>query len=144
MAGTRRDSSVNAQTWSDLMASITCRVDPQLDLAVFAIEGEMTSEDLVDAVRRFYAQGPTRLILWDMTRGTGRGISTEDYARLARTLKRPAARRPDGRTALVTVHEVDFGLARMFESLALEAGVQVAYRTFRTVAEARRWLGLPD
>ncbi len=53
-----------------------------------------------------------------------------------------AAPRPEaGRVAIVSSHDVVFGMMRIYESLM--AGAPSEVRTFRDMEDATAWLGLP-
>lgn len=48
------------------------------------------------------------------------------------------------RSALIAKSDFLFGFARMYKSLAEIEGSPIAFEVFRTVSEARNWLGLDD
>ena len=66
--------------------------------------------------------------------------ATEAYRPLARLLSCPAEEATQKRVALVARQDVLFGLARMFGTLTTEK--LPGFETFRTIEEARAFLGL--
>jgi hypothetical protein len=74
--------------------------------------------------------------LWDFTGVADVEISPDTLRRLARARSYSAT----ARRAVVVPTDLGFGLGRMFQMLHEEAPEEV--QIFRTLEEARRWLGL--
>lgn len=126
------------------MATIEVHVDSDRSLTIFTVRGEMTAEELLEKAGEFYVKKPTKLVLWDATQGSVRLITSSQFQTIARTMKRLLEKRSEGRTAFVGDLEVDYGLGRMYEALAKIESLPIEYRTFRSIQEARQWLGIDE
>ena len=126
------------------MAHVETTLDPARELTVLALSGTVAAEDVVGALREFYAGPCTRLALWDFSGADLRDSRMEDLAAVLAAAKDLAPRRAGGKTALVVPTDLGFGLARMYESMAELKDHPVGHGVFRTVADAQTWLAAPD
>jgi hypothetical protein len=122
------------------MANIETTVDDENDLTVFTVKGELTAKEIIHHASEYYAKKPTRFVLWDVTSGTVGTISNDDFRQIAEQMKNYTSKRKGGKTAFVAKSIVDFGLGRMYGAFAEVEGLPVAYRTFRTIEEAKKWI----
>jgi hypothetical protein len=122
------------------MADIEAIIDDENSLTVFTIEGELTAEEIVHYSCEYYDKKPTMLVLWDGTRGSVRKISNNGFQEIAIQMKNCTSKRKGGKTAFVGKSELDFGLGRVYEAFADIEQLPIAYRTFKTVEDAREWL----
>jgi hypothetical protein len=119
---------------------INSSVDHQHDLTIFVAAGELTFEDQMAVLRQFYAGNPTKHVLWDFTRITGRRISAAQLRAIVQFIAEHATLRAGGKTALVGSSDVDFGLARMGSALSEARHVGWQMQAFRDLVEAREWI----
>ncbi len=127
------------------MGEIRTTVDPAADLTVVRARGEVTADEILDAVEQFYTGERTSRVLWDFTEASLRAIGPEDVERIAAfTVNHARAEGGGWMTALVLPESLGFGLGRMFEMLREASLPDVKTRTFRGLAEARAWLGLDE
>jgi hypothetical protein len=117
-------------------------VDREADLTEFTVTGTIPPEVLLQAVRDFYDGEPTHLVLWDLREADLSALESEHVRLVVEATEPAAATRPGGLTALVFSQDAGYGLGRMFEILQGLRDPSVRRRSFRDLAEARRWLGL--
>jgi len=122
------------------MADIETTIDDENDLTVFTVKGELTAKEIIHHASEYYTEKPTRLVLWDVTNGTVGSISNDDFQQIAGQMKNYISKRTGGKTAFVVKSDLDFGLGRMYGAYAESEHLPVAYRTFRTVEEAKKWI----
>jgi len=122
------------------MAIIESIIDDENDLTVFTVKGELTAKEIIHCASEYYTKKPTKFVLWDATSGTVGAISNDDFRQLAEQMKNFTSKRKGGKTAFIGNSNLDFGLGRMYGSFAEIEDLPVAYRTFRTVEEAKKWI----
>jgi hypothetical protein len=124
--------------------TIRLRVDEAHGLVEVIFEGNISEQELADAIEKYmteeYATLPLGLI--DLT-GV---VSNEVPSGLVRTAAVRASQTVDdslarGRLAIVASQNEMFGLARMYQILRDDSPVEV--HVFRERGDAARWLGLP-
>ena len=116
------------------------RVDSEKDLTVHTCTGTITAEELLDAVKALYDEGPTPNHIWDMTGADVSGLAGTDLKQLAQFAKQYAPPRQGGRTAIVSETDHAFGLGRMYEAFSEFAGHQSQISVFRSLEEADAWI----
>jgi hypothetical protein len=126
------------------MGSITRGVEPGTNVTVFTVVGETDVQEVLTEVVTFLRDAPTLQVLWDIRRGALTSMSARDLRTVVQRAGPLAEVRAGGQTAIVCSREVDFGLGRMFQTYAEEAGVPFAIRVFRDVDDAWRWLRSED
>jgi deoxyribodipyrimidine photolyase len=104
------------------------------DLSTFVAVGELSPEELFETYRAFVDSAPTSL-------ATLARIDAESMRQLARrTAALGMQRRIRGRAAIVCARDVDFGMARMFSTLASLVGHPIQFAVFPGPNSARAWL----
>jgi len=122
------------------MANITVKVVPENDLTIFAVEGNLSADEILKYSSTHYDKTPTQLVLWDATQGSVSNIGINDFRRIAFDIKKNTIKRAGGKTALVGKFDIDFGSARMYEVFAESEGIPITYKAFRDVDDAMTWL----
>jgi hypothetical protein len=122
------------------MATITVKVVPENDLTVFTVEGDLSADEILEYSSEHNDKTPTKLVLWDATKGSVGKIEINDFRRIAIGMKKHTENRAGGKTALVGKFDVDFGSARMYEAFADFEEIPITYKTFRSVDDAIKWL----
>jgi hypothetical protein len=113
-------------------------LDPDTGIARITVEGGYTMEEFFAEIPGTWSQPgyKSHPRLWDFRRAD-LGFTTEEMRRLARFVLR--GRGSDAhRTAYLVGSELQFGMARMFESLTHGSGVERG--VFRDPAAAVAWL----
>jgi hypothetical protein len=116
-------------------------VEKTAELSRFVGSGELSPGELLDTYTTFLDSSPTPLALVDLTQASLQRISGESMRLLARRVTELGKGcRPRGKTAIVCGREVDFGMARMFATLASIEGHPVRFAAFLTLHSAKAWL----
>ncbi len=122
--------------------AVTTTLDTETGARTHVVTGELTPEELLEALGGVYARQdyrPGACALWDLRGAELHKFDKKDIRRVATfvTDKRGA---PKGTcAALVVGRSLDFGLARMYEQM-LVASTDVRVMVFRDIDEARVWL----
>jgi len=121
------------------------RFDAEANLLIVTFEGTLGDEDLLQYVRHALERSevpPGRNELIDLSRvEAGAEISSQVVRRVADRFNRADRAREGSRVAIIATTDVHYGLSRMYQAFRSEAPVDL--RVFRTMDEARAWLGLP-
>lgn len=126
------------------MAEYIKTIDAERNLTVIRVVGDLILEEIEDAVIEFYANDPTPNLIWDMTQANAQRLSTDDIKRII-TYSRPrSGTRARARTAFVLGDDLEFGLSRMYGSLAAAHRLPVAIGTYRSMDEAMAWITTND
>lgn len=116
--------------------------DREKQLTVHILSGEISIQDLIDAVKQLYDSAPTPNHLWDLTAADMSKIEGEELQDLANFAKQASPSRVGGRTALVDTRDLGFGLSRMYRVFAEVSDQRVEIGVFRSREEAEKWIGL--
>jgi hypothetical protein len=122
------------------MAIIKTTIHASLQLTVRTASGTLRADDLIAAIRSYYAGPVTKLILWDFEKADVEEVTADQLHQLVRVTKELLPVREGGKTALVAPSDLAFGLGRMFDSEQEVSSPKVAHKTFRTQDQALEWL----
>jgi hypothetical protein len=125
--------------------SVRERFDAEHNVLFVIVDGDVQDEDLLKYAQRSAgnpAMPPEHDVLVDMsaTRSLG-AVQAETLRRVADLFTRTDAAPEQSRVALVSPHDVGYGLSRMYQAFRSDSPIEV--RVFREMREARAWLGLP-
>jgi len=120
----------------------TIDITTEGNLLIATVIGVLIAEEVMAVIKEYYANRIVRDVIWDLTHCSLRSLPKTDVQLLARVSKESVARgaREGGKTAFVVNSTVDYGLMRMYSSIAEKVGVPVEYNMFRTIEDARNWL----
>jgi hypothetical protein len=124
-------------------SNIETQVDREQDYTIYTVHGDFTADQIGRAIQIFFDGNMTTLTLWDFTDaefGNISGAIPQQVAGLSQQFE--GKRVPGAKTAMVFTKDVGYGLGRMFEMFRELQDSQTDYRTFRSRAEALRWLGI--
>ena len=124
------------------MGTIETKKDFDRKLTTNTAAGRLTQEDFLNWVADYYSGAVTEFILWDFSKADLSGITNEEFRNILKEVKKISHKRKGGKTAFVSKNDLGFGLGRMFEILAGIEDIQFEYMNFRSVSEARKWLGV--
>ena len=102
--------------------------------------GEVTFEEAMATLEAFYSGNPTLNVIWDMTEGTIRTLSSDQLQKLLDSVSPASKKRAGGKTAGVAPADIDFGLARMIQILAELSGYKASVKIFRALKDAADWV----
>ena len=111
-------------------------------LLIATVTGVLTAEEVMAVIIEYYPNSIVKDVIWDLTHCSLISIPQTDFQIIARVSKESVARgvREGGKTAFVVNSTVDYGLMRMYSSIAEAADIPVEYSMYRTLEEARSWL----
>jgi hypothetical protein len=116
--------------------------DGEHHLWTHRVRGAFGPQEVAAAQRRIYAapdHDPDVAVLWDLTAADAGPLSAADMRWMV-DLSRPFWQRMGrGKSAIVSPRDREYGMARMYQTLAQEAPRRL--RVFRSAAEALAWLG---
>jgi hypothetical protein len=122
------------------LAGVSLHVDPGTGISTLTAVGRVTANEVIAALDEFYAGSPTLLALCDLSQADLLLFSTEQVARIVAFTIARAQARLGGRTAIVSVGDLEYGMARMYEVLAELGKHAVVIRAFRAREDASQWL----
>ena len=110
-------------------------------LTICIASGELTFEDVSNAIESFYESTPTLNVLWDLSSTTTTNVTTGQVHQISELLERLRKSRKGGKTALVSPADITYGLSRMLQMLLDLTGdpLPVELRVFRDRKEAMQW-----
>lgn len=122
---------------------VTARIDRVLGLSFFGATGEITIDQVRDAVSEHWRDGATDLVLWDLREASlGPSVRFDAVNDLAAFLRQYEAQRTGGRTAIVATSPSLFGAARQLELIAHSSDTERVIQVFDDMEAARAWLGI--
>lgn len=124
------------------MGQIETTIDRDADLTVRTVAGEVTAEELLDALATYRAGEVTRYILWDCHEASWDRLTGSEVRSIAQAALGHSGRRPGGRTALLVSSAAAFGMARMIDQSLSASDSPVEFQTFYDRAAAMAWLGV--
>jgi hypothetical protein len=119
--------------------AVTYAIDPQRRLVVSEAAGIVTAEDFLEHGKRL-AEDPAFDPAFDQILDLRNARQVEVPTAALKGMASLRLFGPGSRRAIVAPRDLTFGLARMYESLRADAPESM--KTFRTIEEARVWLGL--
>lgn len=122
------------------MVNLSFRNDADLHISTMVVTGVVTPDELIDAAGKFYADEPSSFAICDMSQANLRLFSSADVQRMLNFTVQRAQSRSGGKTAIIASGDLEFGLSRMYQSMADIADHPVSIRVFRSEEEALLWL----
>ncbi len=119
-------------------------LDPENNLTIYTVTGEVTVQDIIQKVKAFYAGEPTKLVLWDLKEADLSKIPSEDIIQIIYVIKKLSTSRKGEKTAMVFSSKFGYGLGRMFTAFSEMEATGIEYGSFHSVEEAKQWLGIGD
>ena len=121
---------------------LTSQIDEEKQLTIFAGTGELSFEEVRNAITSFYESDHSLKVLWDLRAAMAREISSGQVEQIARLLDEYRGRSKGVRTAIVTPTDLNYGLSRMLISFMeiKEERYPVFMKVFRNMDEAVSWL----
>jgi len=119
------------------------RYDPSLCTLFLEFRGEVSEAELLETASKLATDGaipPGHRELVDLSRLEQTDVTSGALRRVARIYADTDHRPGDSQVAIVAPGDLFFGLSRMYEAYRDGAGLRM--RIFRSLAEARTWLGL--
>lgn len=112
------------------------------DMTIRKVIGAPDVDELIVAVKEYYAGRPTKYILWDLSMASAKNLASNDIKYLVELVKTYADIRTGGKTAVIAPFDLEYGMTRMSQAYANFIGLQFSVSVFRSVSDARKWLGV--
>ena len=119
---------------------ITSQIDPVRNLTTFKVNGPLQFDEVMAAVRSFYAGEPTVNVLWDLNDISEISVTSDEVAAIVNYQPRYEGKRQEGKTAMVSRKDVVYGLSRMFQIQSELKDIPNPVRVFHSMEEAYKWL----
>lgn len=126
------------------MDVIEVLVDNQNDLSVYTVKGKVNAQDILMEIEAYIKGAHSTRVLWDFTSARLERISNEDSHTILQAAKKFGKNVKEGKVAMVFSHDLGFGMGRMFETLSEIEHYTFEFNTFRTIEDARTWLGISE
>ncbi|RPH37899.1 MAG: hypothetical protein EHM86_05360 [Desulfobulbaceae bacterium] len=121
------------------MTEITKKTIKELDLTIYSIAGDFRIKTLQDLLDQFYQSQYTANLALDFSEAKSPDISRDDLDEILAHAKKYAHLRSSGKTAFIVPSDINFGLARMYETVAEIRKHTILHNVFRTFEEAIKW-----
>ena len=115
-----------------------------LDLTQFIVEGDYPFEEQMETLRDFYSGEHTHNVLWDLRKYTGPRITSRQLQHMVSYIVEHSDKRAGGRTAMVVLQDLDYGLGRMGAAIAEVSEYSCEFALFRNSEDALEWLAGGD
>ena len=123
---------------------ITSQIDKTKNLTIYTLVGELTLDDILNAIKSFWeAHELTLGILWDLRNANLTNLKSSDIERIAGFIDQYGYRfeeRKGGKAAVVASSDLQFGLSRVLETLYEIKDFPAKLQIFRIMDEAMAWL----
>jgi len=132
---------INVSLLEIFMEKIITVIDPVRDLTIHQVRGRVSAVEIIACLDDYYnGRKITRNTLWDFSETDLGGVSSADIRRILEVVGKYGKARQGGKTALVLIGELEYGLGRMFSSLGELENIPFAVSCFRERARAEEWL----
>ncbi|WP_339856176.1 hypothetical protein [uncultured Nisaea sp.] len=114
------------------------------DLVVFRVDGLVTAEQAVAAIKNHYSRTPSKFCIWDLSGASLSEITYDRFQMIVEAVGEFAdARGPGARTALVADGDLNPVLAKALAAQVQVSKLAIETRVFRDQKTARTWLQNP-
>ena len=107
------------------------------------VRGEVSAEEIFQRIEEYSAEKITPRVIWDFSDAIIEDSSNEKLRSVLAAASKYNELRKGGKAALVSSEKFLFGLARMYGTLGEIKKSPVEHRAFRTMKDAREWIGKP-
>ncbi len=124
----------------------TIDVKSEEKLLIVTVIGNTTADQLVSVICEYYPKNDVTDVIWDFTDGSWNLIPQSGFREIARAAKVSveAGSRQGSKTAFVGTAGLEFGLHRMYQTIAESSGIPIKYNVFKTLEEAKKWIRQAD
>ncbi len=122
------------------MTKIQKTIDKENQITIFTVSGEFFFDQIVDVVKQFYLSEFTLNIIFDLNKADMSALTAGQMEEIVKGAKEYAHLREGGKTALIMSRDLNYGIARMFETYCEIKGHPIAYNVFKNIDEAMTWI----
>jgi hypothetical protein len=124
---------------------ISSEVDRTKNLTIYTLTGELTLDEIQNAIKSFWeAHALTLNLLWDARSAMLTHLKSSDIELIAGFIDQYRHRfeeREGGKAAIVASSDLQYGLSRILGTLYELKNFPTQLQTFRQMNEAMEWLG---
>lgn len=110
------------------------------NLTRLIVSGHIVEEEMYEALEEFYAEAPTKLLMWDLSFAEVWHITPDMIYGFVRRAAKLSVKRPGGRTAVVAPGDPQFDVGNLSKTMFSIGPTDVELRVFHSEAEALSWL----
>jgi hypothetical protein len=122
------------------MGIVKTTIDRTNDLTIIIAAGEITVDDIFDAVRNYLMDSPTHKFLWNFIEADGSKIKSGDFQKMHVKISGLSNMGECRKVAVVVSRDIGFGLSRLSATYAECAGINAEHNVFRNLEDALTWL----
>ena len=121
--------------------SITTSVDNDKQLTTHTVIGEVSFEEEMTTLKKFWEGQTTRNVMWDFRKASLARVSSGKTEAIMDYIKHHSGKYSGGKTALVASGDLEYGLSRFSQTLAEMKSYPLQLEVFRSFEAAIQWLG---
>ena len=106
------------------------------DLTIRKVIGDLTIDEMLDDVKKFFAGQPTKFFLLDLSAGSIATLSAEEIRTVARFVHDHAHVQIGGKTIIVAPDDLNYGVARMYLAFSESRSPPFPVCLFRKLSDA--------
>ena len=123
---------------------ITSKVEKTKNLTIYTLTGELTLDEILNALKSFWeAHTLTLNLLWDAQGAKVNQLKSEEVAKIIEFIgqyKHRFEERKGGKAAIVASSNLQYGLSRILGTFYEIEGFPTQLKVFRIMDEAMEWL----
>jgi hypothetical protein len=119
---------------------VKTEVDQEKQLTIKTVTGSPSFEESMLAFRQFYEGELTQKVLWDFRTASLSEISSNHIEKILNYIQQHAEKRAGGKTAILVLKELEYGLSRMIQTLSECKAIPLEVEIFRSIEAALQWL----
>ena len=124
--------------------AITSEVEKTKNLTIYTLTGELTLDEILNALKSFWeAHTLTLNLLWDARSAKLSQLKSEEVAKITGFISQYKHRfeeRKGGKAAIVASSNLQYGLSRILGTFYEIEGFPTQLKIFRILDEAMEWL----
>lgn len=122
------------------MVQINKTLEREKDLTIISVSGLFSIDQIIAVVDQYYASEITQNLIYDLSRADMSSLKAHDFKRIISHARQYMHLRKGGKTAFVLGSDLDFGLARMYETYSELKNHPIPQAVFKSLDQAMHWL----
>ncbi len=114
------------------------------DVMIITVVGTVTAKESVNAVQGYYAGHITKNVIWHLSPGSTKYLTSSDLRDISDLIFAHAHVRAGGKTAFVAPADLEYGMCRMLCAFAEFSRIPLEVEIFRTLSQAAEWMGVAE
>lgn len=121
------------------MTKIIKEIDNELNLTIYTVKGDFELNLIFELIDKFYQSSHTLNLAWNLSEANLSKISLKEIQRIQYYAKKYNHLRKNGKTAFILSTDINFGIGRMYESIAEINNHHITHHVFRRLDDAINW-----